>query len=156
MAMQRLLHAVPVAIEPKARLKFSRATLLPGVFLQKAVGPLARKVADRSKSLPVTSGFVATHLILIEQNAYFEALDERLRLAGTSREKGNYSNVDFDGLIRQVLIAVTLRSRCEWRVGGHHTYDNSDADFPYRTNGYSHRFTEGYSGPQFSDSELRW
>ena len=147
MATQRLLHAIPVAVQPKARLKFARASLYPGVSLRKAEGPLARKVADRFNTRPVAPGFAATHLICIDENAYFEGLDERLLAAGDTREKGDYSHVDLDGLTRQVLIALTLRSRCVWKVGGSCTFDNSDPNFPYSYSSvsYGHRNTQRIS-----------
>lgn len=145
MPTQRLVHAIPVAVQPKARLKFARASLHSGVSIRKAEGPLARKVAERSKTLPVAPGFVPTHLIVIDQNAYFEGLDERLLAAGATRDKGEHSHVDLDGLKRQVLIAITLRGRCVWEVGDHHTFDYSDPDFPYSSAGYSHHDTQRVS-----------
>lgn len=146
MVTQKLLHAIPVAIQPTAQLKFTRVSLHPGVSLQKAEGPLARKVKERSKTFSVQPGFGATHLIVVDQNAYFEGLDKRLKATGTARENGPFPHVDLDGIARQVLVALTLCSRCVWEVGGHHTFDHSDPGFPYSTAGYSHRETSRVSG----------
>lgn len=151
MPTQRLIHTIPVAFQPKARLKFTRASLHAGVSIRKAEGPLARKIAERSKNLPVAPGFAPTHLIVIDQNAYFEGLNERLLASGSTRDKSEYSHIDLEGLKRQVLIALTLRSRCVWQVGGHHTFDYSDPDFPYRSAGYGHHETQRVLS-LFSDS----
>lgn len=139
MATQRLLHAIPVAIQPQKRIVFTRAALQAGVSLRRAAGPLGRQVAERTKNLPVQPGFTPTHLIVVDQNDYFQGLDARLAEEGKTRDKGDFSHVDLDGIARQVLIAITLRSRCTWQVGGNHTFDFSDDDFPYRSAGYSHR-----------------
>ena len=140
MATQSLLHVIPVAIQPAARLGLTRASLLSGVSLRRASGPLAREIKERSKSFPVKPNFIATHLIVVDQNAYFEGLDRRLATTGATRDKEAFAHVDLDGISRQVLIALTLCSRCVWEVGGHHTIDNSVPQRP-STTGYSHRDT---------------
>jgi len=143
MPTQRLVHAVPVEIQPVAPLNFSRAALQPGVSLHRAVGPLARMVADRAKSLPVRPGFLPTHLIVVDQNDYLTALDKRLATAGTPREKPEIEFIDLHGITRQVLVAVTLLGGSMWTFGGNHTFDHSEPGFPYTSAGYSHRPTEG-------------
>ena len=146
MATQRLLQAIPIAIQPTARLKFTRASLHSGVSLQKAEGPLARTVKERSKTFPVQPDFIATHLIVVDQNAYLEGLESRLAAEGATYEKATFAHVDLVGIARQVLIAITLRSRCVWEVGGHHTFDHSNPGFPYTSAGYVHRDTQRVSG----------
>lgn len=166
MTTQRLLHAIPVAIQPQKRVVFTRAALQTGISLRRAAGPLGRQVAERTKKLPVQPGFVATHLIVVDQNDYFQGLDARLAAEGRTRDKGDFSHVDFDGIARHVLIAITLHGRCTWQVGGNHTFVFSESGFPYRSGGYSHRDTVAvsqalrYSAPSdwFRDlkaSELR-
>jgi hypothetical protein len=123
-----------------------RARLVEGVSIQAATGPLARKVAARTKSLPVQPGFSPTHLIVIEQSLYLAALDKRLKDANLSRQKRDPEFIDVSGIGRQVLISVTLLGRCPWSVGGSHTFDYSDPDFPYSSAGYSHRPTESVAG----------
>lgn len=146
MATQRLLHVIPVEVQPRSRLKFVRARLFEGVSIQTATGPLARKVNTRTKSLPVQPGFLATHLIVIEQTAYLAALDHRLKAADAGREKHDLEIIDTGGICRQVLMSITLLSRCAWSVGGTHTFDNSDPGFPYSSAGYSHKPTESVAG----------
>lgn len=166
MATQRLVHAIPVSIQPQSRLKFVRAALYPGVSLQSAHGPLGRQVAERARTLPVQPGFVPTHLIVVQQNQYFEGLASRLDAEGRTLDKGDYSFVDLNGISRQILVAISLRSLCSWQLGGHHTFHLSDKDFPYSSAGYIHRDTVSvsslfrYSAPSdwFRDvkaSELR-
>ena len=145
MPTQRLLHAIPVSILPRERLQFVRTTLQPGVHLQSMTGPLSRQVAQFSERLPISTGFVATHLIVVHQNEYLSALDERLAKAGSSRNTGQFPSVDLDGIARQVLVAITLCGRGVWEVAGHHTFDYSDADFPYGSAGYGHRPTQRVS-----------
>lgn len=149
MVTQRLLHAIPVAIQPAARLKFMRASLLLGVSLQKAEGPLARNIKEQSKTFPVQvqPDFVATHLIVVDQNAYLKGLDSRLAAEGTTYEKDSFARVDLNGIARQILIAITLRSQCAWEVGGHHTFDHSDPG--HTSTSYSHYEPQRVSG-------LRW
>lgn len=146
MATQYLIYAVPIEIQPQARLVFSRAALHAGVSLQRAVGPLARKVADRTKFLPVQPGFLPTHLIVVDQTEYLAALDKRLAVAGTHREKHEWEFIDLNGITRQVLVAITLLGRCAWTLGGTHTFDNSESGFPYSSAGYAHRPSEAVSG----------
>ena len=143
MATQRLIHAIPVEIQQVDRLNFSRATLQPGVSLHRAVGPLARKVAECAKFLPIRPGFVSTHLIIVDQSEYLTALDKRLVAAGTERVKPKSEFIDLHGITRQVLIAVTLLGRGAWTFGGNHMFDHSDPSLPYASAGYSHRPTEG-------------
>ena len=146
MATRRVRHVIPVEIQPSSRLKFERARLYEGVSIQLAKGPVARAVAKRTKSLPVQPGFLPTHLIVVEQNEYLKALDERLKLANTSRQKLDPEFVDVSGIYRQILVSVTLLGRCSWSVGGTHTFDHSDPGFPYSSAGYSHRPTESVGG----------
>ncbi len=146
MATQRLSHAIPIALQPVRLLKFSRASLLPGVSLQQAESPLGRKAHERARSLPESPGFHATSLIVIDEREYLHGLDQRLSAEGLGRDADAPMPVDFAGLTRHVLVSLTLRGRIAWDVGGHHTFDFSDDDFPYRSAGYSHTPTQGLSG----------
>lgn len=140
-ATQRLLHVIPVAIQPQKRLQFVRAGLYEGISLCRAAGPLARQVAEQAKALQVQSGFMPTHLIVIEQNQYFEGLDSRLTAEGKTRDKGKYEHIDLNSIARQVLVATSLCGHCTWQLGGNYTIDLSDKDFPYSSAGYRHQDT---------------
>lgn len=141
MATQRRLYAIPVAIQQEKLVAFTRAALQTGVSLRRATGPLGRQVAERTKTHPVQPGFAATHLIVVDQADYFQGLDARLAAEGGTRDVGDFSHIDLDGIARQVLISITLLSHCTWQVGGTYTFDYPDSDFPYRSGGYSHRET---------------
>jgi Apea-like HEPN len=145
MPVQRLIHAIPLAFLPAKYLTFKRATVIPGVTLQKYVGPLARETERLSKLMPVQRGFTPTHLLVINQNEYFAALDERLHAEGQKRPRWEPEIVELDGVVKQVLVAVSLTGHTIWTVGGHHTFDRSDVGFPYSCAGYSHRPTEKVS-----------
>ena len=123
-----------------------RAALYEGVSLRKAVGPLARLIADRAQSLPVLPGFTPTHLIVVEQNQYFRGLDSRLAAEGKNRDKRTYEFVELSGITRQVLVATTLCGHAVWQVGGTYTFDHSDEGFPYSSAGYGHHDTVTVSG----------
>ena len=146
MATQHLVHAIPVEIQPVVRLKFTRASLQSGVSLVQANGPLARNVVERTKALPVQPGFAPTHLIVVDQSEYLSELAARLAAEGIQRQEGPHNFLDLDGIARQVLVATTLIGHSIWRVGGSHTFDHSEPDFPYRTAGYAHRPTQGIEG----------
>lgn len=159
MAAQRLIHAVPVALSPADHMKFHRASILPGIFVQRFYGPKAREIERQRKTLPKPRDFVPTHLLVVDQNAYFDALDNRLHAEGKKRERGEVEFLDLKAVTRQALIAITLRGRLMWEVGGHHTFSHYDSDPPYITTGYSHGSTErvshmfGWSSPpgRFAD-----
>ena len=142
MVTQHFLHAIPIEILPESRLTFSRARLYEGVSIQKAVGSLARKVAHNGKYLSIQPGFLATHLIVIDESAYIAALDTKLALVGVQREKREQEFIDFDGICRHVLTAITLLGKCAWSVGGTHTFGLVSSDFPHPSGGYSHRPTQ--------------
>lgn len=146
MVTQRLVHAIPVSIRPQKRLKFVRTSLLAGVSLQSVAGPLGRQVAERAKAFSFQTGFVPTHLIVVEENKYIDGLDSRMAAEGKSWDKGEYPFIDLDGISRQVLVAISLRGLCSWQLGGHHTFDFSDKGLPYSSDGYSHRDSVSGSG----------
>lgn len=138
MTIQRVVHAIPVAVAPAKFVRFERATLLPGVTLQRFVGPLSRDIGRRVEHFPEKPGFSPSHLIVVHQDRYFAGLDERLALDGQVRPQAEFDYVDAAGVARQILMAITLVGRLTWQVGGRHTFDLSDHDFPYRSSGYSH------------------
>lgn len=141
MATQRLVHVIPVSIRPPNRLKFVRALLYEGVSLFRSTGPLGWQVAERTKTFPVQPDFVPTHLIVIDENAYFQGLDSRLTAEHKTRDRRDY--VDLDGIARQVLVATSLLGHCLWQLGGHHRFDFSGVS-PFLA-GYSHRDTVSIS-----------
>jgi hypothetical protein len=138
MPIQRVIHAVPIALYPATQLRFDRALLLPGVTLRCFTGPISTDIARRVEALPQKPSFIPTHIIVVNQATYLKGLDGRLKWEGLSRPVHEYEIIDIAGITRQVLVAIMLVGRLAWQVGGYHTFDFSDADFPYRSSGYSH------------------
>jgi hypothetical protein len=127
----------------------SRVLLLPGMEFRKADGPLARELVTWSTNVREKQGFIATHMIVVDQAAYFAGLDARLRaLGGAIRDRQDNDHLDLDGLTRQVLIALTLCGRCVWEIGGNFTFVHSGRAARYRPAAYSHRDTQRTS-PMF-------
>lgn len=156
MTTQRLVHVIPVEIQPAAQLKFSRVSLQEGVSLRRAVGPLARYVSKRAKSKSIRLSFTPTHLIVVDQSNYLISLDKRLAASGTSREKPTFEYVDISAIARQVLVAVTLLGRSVWKFGGCHTLDHSGPDFPYSSAGFSPQPMSEVGGPLRYHSTSNW
>jgi hypothetical protein len=136
MPTQRLVHAVPLQILPRERVSFSRASLVPGVSMQQFSGPMARAINLRDKLFQIQPNFLPTHVLVVDQTAYLNSLDARLAKEGITREKREPEFVDIRGISRQVLIAISLVGRAPWQVGGTHSFDHSDSDFPYSSAGY--------------------
>lgn len=138
MPIPRLILAVPVAITPANRIRFARANLLPGISIQTYTGRLAHDIEHRVKSFPEKPGFVPTHLVIVDQTTYLKALDSRLDIEGLIRPTTEHESVDIPGILRQVLISMTLVGRLKWQVGGYHKFYHSEPGFPFRSAGYSH------------------
>jgi hypothetical protein len=107
--------------------------------IQTFSGRLARDISRQVKTLPVQPGFAPTHLIVVDQATYLNALDARLVNEGRTRPSGEHEIVDMRGIARQVLISLTLVGRSTWQIGG-----------SFSSGGYSHAQTQSVS------ELLRW
>lgn len=145
-AATRTYHVVPVALYPAARILAKSVSVIPGVSLRQRAGPIGRLIDSRASKLPVAPGFLATHLIVIDEREYLTHLDSRLRSQGRRRDPHPFSSLDIDGLGRQILMALTLGGRLSWEIGGHHTFEARGQGRAYSGGSYAHRPTIGVSG----------
>lgn len=133
---------------PADKLAFRRATVLPGVVIERFEGPLAKRVDAYRKALPISHispWFKPTHQILVDSDQYLGALDERLKAEGKSRPERPTKLGDFpdlEGIKRQVLVAATLSGRLAWDVGGVFTFNQDDQNRSNRLTSYGHWPTE--------------
>ena len=131
---------------PADRLAFRRATVLPGVTIERFEGRLAKMINARLETLPVSPQFIPTHALLVDCDQYLTSLDERLKTEGKSREPPQLRDFpDIDGIKRQVLVAITLCGRLAWDVGGQYTIHRDEQNRSKSVGGYAHLPAESVS-----------
>lgn len=136
-------HVIPLAIYPPSRLHTKTVSLLPGVSLSlKVPSRLGRLVDARSESLPVSPGFLATHLLVLDEREYLLHLKARLQSWGVRPADYLDMRLDIAGVIRQVSMALTLTARLGWAFGGHHRFEAGRRPV---LGGYSHHPTTSVS-----------
>ncbi len=138
---EQKLVVIPIAVAAARRLPFDRISLIPGVSLQKAEGPISRSIAEWRRGCharaakeqefraPPTPAFTATHFITIDATKYLAALDRRLQTKLTPTK--NQDNADdlirsarlgITGIVRQVLMALSLTNHYGWHVGENYQF----------------------------------
>jgi hypothetical protein len=116
---------VPVYIHPEQRLGFRNCTVVRGVVLKK-ISASDRSIIRQYEAKGVRLSFGPTHVIRVDRKEYWEGLKLRVEatrhqmLSDMERESHYGADplhlyVDIDGIVRQVLMAIVLLARCEFK-----------------------------------------
>jgi len=112
------LTCVPLYVSPEKCLTFSEWRVLPGVTLARLTGGLKNviKEFDRKALSGKVPPFSATHAVCIDEEAYFEALADRLKAEG--HDLPPKLLLEPHSIAKQVVLALLLIGQIQFKYQG--------------------------------------